>query len=66
MKVRAIDILQFVPKKTVSDIVKAKDQKYIVQKVYYELQQKENTIRKRILVASSRSETVARINSKTI
>lgn len=65
MKAAAIDVLQFVTEKAFPDITEAKDKKAIIQKVYYELQQKDNPIRNRILVASSRSETIARINSTT-
>ncbi len=64
MKAKEIDVLQFVTAKAFPDITKAKDKKAIIQKVYYELQQKDNAIRNRILVASSRSETIARINNQ--
>lgn len=65
MKVKEIDVLQFVTEKAFPDITQSEDKKAIIQKVYYELQQKENPIRNRILVASSRSETIARINAAT-
>lgn len=65
MKAKEIDVLQFVTEKAFPDITKADDKKAIIQKVYYELQQKDNAIRNRILVASSRSETIARINAAT-
>jgi len=65
MKAAAIDVLQFVTEKAFPDITKVEDPKAIIQKVYYELQQKDNPIRNRILVASSRSETIARINAAT-
>ena len=65
MKAKEIDVLQFVTEKAFPDITQAEDKKAIVQKVYYELQQKDNPIRNRILVASSRSETIARINAAT-
>lgn len=65
MKAKEIDVLQFVTAKAFPDITQAEDKKAIVQKVYYELQQKDNPIRNRILVASSRSETIARINAAT-
>jgi len=65
MKAAAIDVLQFVTEKAFPDITKSEDPKAIIQKVYYELQQKDNPIRNRILVASSRSETIARINAAT-
>jgi hypothetical protein len=65
MKAKEIDVLQFVTEKTFPDITKAEDPKATIQKVYYELQQKDNPIRNRILVASSRSETIARINAAT-
>ncbi|PIZ11364.1 MAG: hypothetical protein COY55_04830 [Flavobacteriaceae bacterium CG_4_10_14_0_8_um_filter_31_99] len=65
MKAKEIDVLQFVTEKAFPDITKAEDKKAIIQKVYYELQQKDNAIRNRILVASSRSETIARINAAT-
>lgn len=65
MKAKEIDVLQFVTEKAFPDITQAEDKKAIIQKVYYELQQKDNPIRNRILVASSRSETIARINAAT-
>jgi hypothetical protein len=65
MKAKEIDVLQFVTEKAFPDITKAEEKKAIIQKVYYELQQKDNPIRNRILVASSRSETIARINAAT-
>ncbi|MCZ2130436.1 MAG: Eco57I restriction-modification methylase domain-containing protein [Bacteroidia bacterium] len=65
MKAKEIDVLQFVTEKAFPDITKEEDKKAIIQKVYYELQQKDNAIRNRILVASSRSETIARINAAT-
>lgn len=65
MKTKEIDVLQFVTAKAFPDITQAEDKKGIIQKVYYELQQKDNPIRNRILVASSRSETIARINAAT-
>ena len=63
MKAKEIDVLQFVTEKAFPDITQAEDKKAIIQKVYYELQQKDNPIRNRILVASSRCETIARINA---
>lgn len=65
MKAKEIDVLKFVTEKAFPDITKEDDKKAIIQKVYYELQQKDNAIRNRILVASSRSETIARINAAT-
>ncbi len=65
MKAKEIDVLQFVTEKAFPDITKEEDKKAIIQKVYYELQQKDNAIRNRILVANSRSETIARINAAT-
>ncbi len=65
MKAKEIDVLQFVTAKAFPDITKAEDKKSIIQKVYYELQQKDNAIHNRILVASSLSETIARINAAT-
>lgn len=65
MKAKEIDVLQFVTEKAFPDITQAEDPKAIIQKVYYELQQKDNPIRNRILVAGSRSETIARINAAT-
>ena len=65
MKAKEIDVLAFVTSNAFPDITKSEDKKAIIQKVYYELQQKDNPIRNRILVASSRSETIARINAAT-
>jgi len=59
--------LQFVTEKAFPNIADMEEPEKIttIQKVYYELQQKDNPIRNRILVASSRSETIARINAAT-
>jgi Eco57I restriction-modification methylase/TaqI-like C-terminal specificity domain len=65
MKAKEIDVLQFITEKAFPDITQAKDKKAIIQKVYYELQQKDNAIRNRIDIASSRSETIARIEAAT-
>jgi hypothetical protein len=65
MKAKEIDLLAFVTENAFPDITQAEDPKAIIQKVYYELQQKDNPIRNRILVSSSRSETIARINAAT-
>lgn len=46
-------------------IMQVENPKAVIQKVYYELQEKDNPIRNCILVASSRSETIARINAAT-
>lgn len=62
---KGIDVLQFVTDNSFPDLNQAKDKKAVVQKAYYELQQKDNPIRNRMLVASSRSETIARINAAT-
>ncbi|MCL6259464.1 Eco57I restriction-modification methylase domain-containing protein [Aquiflexum sp. TKW24L] len=63
MKSKEIDVMKFVTSFTFPDIIKSEDPKAVIQKVYYELQQKDNPIRKRILIANSRSETIARINA---
>jgi adenine-specific DNA-methyltransferase len=42
MKAKEIDVLQFVTEKAFPDITQAEDKKAIIQKVYYELQQKDN------------------------
>jgi hypothetical protein len=65
MKAKEVDVLQFVTEKAFPDITNVDDKKATIQKVYYELQQKDNAIRNRILVASSRSETIARVNAAT-
>jgi TaqI-like C-terminal specificity domain/Eco57I restriction-modification methylase len=65
MKAKEIDVLQFITEKAFPDITQAKDKKAIIQKVYYELQQKDNAIRNRIDIASSRSEIIARIEAAT-
>lgn len=62
MKAKELDVLQFVTEKAFPDITQAEDKKALIQKVYYELQQTDNPIQNRILTASSRSETIARIN----
>jgi adenine-specific DNA-methyltransferase len=67
MKAKEIDVLLFVTEKAFPNIadMEAPEKKATIQKVYYELQQKDNPIRNRILVASSRSETIARIKAAT-
>ncbi len=65
MKLKGIDVLELISNKSFPDITQSQDPKSLVQKVYYELQQKDNAIRNRILVASSRSETIARITAAT-
>lgn len=68
MKARELDVLQFINKKSFPDITKMgpEEKKITIQKVYYELQQKDNPIRNRILVSESRSEIIRRINEVTI
>lgn len=67
MKGKELDVLQFITDKTFPDIseMSPEEKKATIQKLYYELQQKDNPIRNRILVSSSRSETIARINAAT-
>ena len=65
LKNKDIDVLQFVTDNAFPDITQAEDKKVVIQKAYYELQQKDNPIRNRTLIASSRSETIARINAAT-
>jgi hypothetical protein len=65
MKGKKIDILDLVTDKNFPNISESEDPKALIQKVFYELQQKDNSIRNRMLVASSRSETIARINAAT-
>ena len=65
MKAKEIDMLKLVTEMSFPDITQTEDKKAILQKVYYGLQQKDNAIRNRILVASTRSETIARINAAT-
>lgn len=67
MKAKDLDVLQFITERTFPDISEMSPEvkKPIIQKVYYELQQKDNPIRNRILVSSSRSDTIARINAAT-
>ena len=67
MKSKELDVLQFINEKTFPNISKMspEEKKITIQKVYYELQQKDNPIRNRILVSSSRSEIIARINAAT-
>ena len=65
MKIKEIDILELVTYKKFPNISESEDPKALIQKLFYELQEKGNPIRNRILVASSRSETIARINAAT-
>lgn len=65
MKIKEIDILELVTDKKFPNISESEDPKALIQKLFYELQEKGNPIRNRILVASSRSETIARINAAT-
>lgn len=67
MKTNELDVLKFINEKTFPDIseMSPEEKKATTQKVYYELQEKNNPIRNRILVSSSRIETIARINAAT-
>jgi hypothetical protein len=70
MKAKEIDVLQFVTEKAFPPLTQnpspnTHHSKLIIQKVYYELQQKDNPIRNRILVSESRSEIIRRINEVT-
>ncbi len=67
MKDKELDVLQFITEKNFPDISEMSDEKKkaTIQKVYYEMQQKDNPIRNRILVSESRSEIIRRINEVT-
>jgi len=67
MKSKELDVLQFINENTFPDIseMSPEEKKATIQKVYYELQQKDNPIRNRILVSESRSEIIRRINEVT-
>lgn len=67
MKAKELDVLQFITEKSFPDISEKspEETKATIQKVYYELQQKDNRIRNRILVSESRSEIIRRINEVT-
>lgn len=67
MKAKELDVLQFINEKTFPNIseMSSEEKKATIQKVYYELQQKDNPIRNRILVSESRSEIIRRINEVT-
>lgn len=67
MKAKELDVLHFINEKAFPDIIEMKpeEKKNTIQKVYYELQQKDNQIRNRILVSESRSEIIQRINEVT-
>lgn len=67
MKAKELDVLQFIDEKTFPNIseMNPEEKKATTQKVYYELQQKDNPIRNRILVSESRSEIIRRINEVT-
>ncbi|RRQ48644.1 hypothetical protein DZC72_13230 [Maribacter algicola] len=67
MKAKELDVLQFINENTFPNIseMSPEEKKATIQKVYYELQQKDNPIRNRILVSESRSEIIRRINEVT-
>jgi hypothetical protein len=67
MKLKELDVLKFINEKTFPNIseMSPEEKKATIQKVYYELQQKDNPIRNRILVSESRSEIIRRINEVT-
>ncbi|KAA6339983.1 Type IIS restriction enzyme Eco57I [termite gut metagenome] len=65
LKSKEINVLQFINFPDISKVDKPEDKKAIIQKVYYELQEKDNPIRNRLLVASNRSEIIACINAST-
>ncbi|MTB50685.1 TaqI-like C-terminal specificity domain-containing protein [Lewinella sp. W8] len=67
MKDKELDVLQFINEKSFPDIseMNPEEKKATIQKMYYELQQKDNPIRNRILVSESRSEIIRRINDVT-
>ena len=67
MKDKELDVLQFIKEKSFPDISEKspEEKRATIQKVYYELQQKDNPIRNRILVSESRSEIIRRINEIT-
>lgn len=67
IKDKELDVLQFITEKSFPDISEKnpEEKKATIQKVYYELQQKDNPIRNRILVSESRSEIIRRINEVT-
>lgn len=64
---KGLTILNLINDKTFPDIseMSPEEKKATIQKVYYELQQKDNPIRNRILVSESRSEIIRRINEVT-
>lgn len=62
MKEIEIDVLQLVRFKDIKEIKGQQAKKDFVLKLYYDLQQKDNKIRNRILVAENRSWIIKRIN----
>lgn len=65
LRINEIDVLRYVDFPNIAQSKSPEDKKIAIQKTYYELQQKDNPIRNRILVADSRSEIIARINAAT-
>ncbi|WP_205503835.1 Eco57I restriction-modification methylase domain-containing protein [Rufibacter psychrotolerans] len=66
MTSKEIDILKFINFPNISQLENLEEQKTVIRKVYFELQQKDNPVRNRLLVANTRSETIARVNAATV
>lgn len=66
MKENKIDVLQYVDFEDISNFETFEEKRNIIQKTYYKLLEKDNPIRNRILLASTRSvDIIKRINETT-
>lgn len=66
MKENKIDVLQFIDFKDISELDNLTEKRNVIQNAYYKLQEKDNPIRNRILLASTRSvDIIKRINETT-
>ncbi|MBC3847722.1 Eco57I restriction-modification methylase domain-containing protein [Winogradskyella echinorum] len=66
MKEKKIDVLQYVDFKDISNVETFEEKRNIIQNAYYKLLEKDNPIRNRILLASTRSvDIIRRINETT-
>lgn len=66
MKENEIDVLKFVDFKDISQLESFEEKRNVIQKEYYKLKEKDNPIRNRILLSSTRSPNIIkRINEST-
>lgn len=66
MKENEIDVLRFVDFEDISQLKSFEEKRNVIQKEYYKLKEKDNPIRNRILLSSTRSPNIIkRINEST-